>query len=371
MALPEIRPFKLSSILSQFDQGQQTGRDNAARSAFSEFGQDALGGNQEAINELFKFNPEVAAQLQQLAQNNEFKQAQLRNANRPKLAKPPTGFTFNDPTNPAAGVKPIPGFIEGQTLLNKAKATNVNVTNKLPPVEKEEQKATGKFFGEQFTTTQKAGTEARSVLSNVARFEQLSENVDTGNVEQALLPLKKAFVSMGFATQEQIDQVANLEGLMSLGTEFALNFVQGTKGAVSDAEMALFLQAAPNIGNSPEGNQLILDKTEVIAQNQIEIAKLQRRYRQGKSIVIDGQTFKAPRNGTVEGFQDVVDAFHTANPLFSAEEQQQLQSGAFVGDDTTGQQTQGLIPGQSTATGPNGEKIVWDGSQWVPLTGGQ
>lgn len=368
MALPELRPFKFSSILDQFNQGQQTGQANAAQSAFSEFGQDALGGDDAAIQELFKFNPQVAIQLSQIAQTNKLNQDKLRAAG---LKTAPTGFTFNDPSNPAAGVKPIPGFIEGQTLLNRAKATNVNVSNSFPPLEKEEQKATGKFFGQQFTVTQDASTNAKSVLNDVARFEQLSENVDTGNVEQALLPLKKAFVSMGFATQEQVDQVANLEGLMSLGTEFALNFVQGTKGAVSDAEMALFLQAAPNIGNTPQGNQLILDKTEAIAKNQIEVAKLQRRYRQGKAIVIDGQTFKADRKGTVEGFQDVVDAFHTANPLFTAEEQQQLQSGAFVGDDTTGQQTQGLIPGQSTATGPNGEKIVWDGSQWVPLTGGQ
>lgn len=354
---PQFRQFNALQSINAFQAGRQARDQRRQQNALMEAGQLlSEGDTQGAQNALFRSGSvNEGLRLQQIQQ-------QLRTSGQRKA---PEGFTFNDPANPAAGVTPIPGFIEGKSTLARAARPQVNVNTNLPPIETEEQKAQGKFFGEQFKTVQDAGGNARTNLNKINRFKQLLAKTPTGTLQQSLLPIRQALVSSGLATKAEADAVADLEGLRSLGVDFALDSVQKTKGAISNAEMALFIQAAANIGNTPEGNRIILNAQEKIANRQLEIADLQRTYRRGEPIEINGQTFQAPRKGTVDGFQNVVDAFQTANPIFTPEETQAMSQGApqttAQGQQpvsvTTAAEAEALPPGTPFRT-PDGRVLI-------------
>jgi hypothetical protein len=55
-----------------------------------------------------------------------------------------------------------------------------------------------------------------------------------------------------------------LEALNSVSGRFVMQQVQKTKGAVSDREMAYFFKISANIGNTPLGNQLIINMARAI-----------------------------------------------------------------------------------------------------------
>jgi len=52
--------------------------------------------------------------------------------------------------------------------------------------------------------------------------------------------------------------IANAETMQSKGMDFILERIQKTKGAISEKEMAAFKAASAGLGNTPEGNRLIL-----------------------------------------------------------------------------------------------------------------
>jgi hypothetical protein len=86
------------------------------------------------------------------------------------------------------------------------------------------------------------------------------------------------------------------------GLEVALGQVQKTKGAISNAEMGLFMAAAPGLANTPQGNVALFDMIDAMADRQIERASAAERYRQ-------------QHNGTLDGFEGEWNSYIEANPL--------------------------------------------------------
>ena len=68
------------------------------------------------------------------------------------------------------------------------------------------------------------------------------------------------------------------QALNSVAGSFVMAQVQKTKGAVSDREMAYFMKISANIGNSPLGNQLIINMARSINDRIIQEDILMRKY---------------------------------------------------------------------------------------------
>ena len=73
------------------------------------------------------------------------------------------------------------------------------------------------------------------------------------------------------------------QALNSVAGRFVMQQVQKTKGAVSDREMAYFMKISANIGNSPLGNQLIINmarsmNNRAIAENNLLQTFLSKQY---------------------------------------------------------------------------------------------
>lgn len=89
--------------------------------------------------------------------------------------------------------------------------------------------------------------------------------------------------------------------MRSGGLDVALEKVSKTKGAISNAEMALFMAASPGLQTTPEGNAAILDMAEAIADRQISKSEQMEKWRQ--------------QNGTLDGFEVAWSRYIEANPI--------------------------------------------------------
>ena len=115
------------------------------------------------------------------------------------------------------------------------------------------------------------------------------------------------------------------------GIDAALAMVGKTKGAISNAEMGLFLSGSPGMSNTPEGNAALLDIMEGIADRDIERANQMEQWRQ--------------QHGTLDGFERAWGDYVNANPLIVPDGRGgiALASGGNAGG--------GLQPGQSRDLG--------------------
>ena len=72
------------------------------------------------------------------------------------------------------------------------------------------------------------------------------------------------------------EDVANKEMFFSMSIKKVMDYTSMTKGAISDAEMDLFIAAAPNLGKTTEGNRLLLKFAAEGAKAQLRVANHMR-----------------------------------------------------------------------------------------------
>lgn len=87
----------------------------------------------------------------------------------------------------------------------------------------------------------------------------------------------------------------------SLSTDARLTFTEKTKGAITEAEMALFAMAVPNLSHTPEANEFI---AEVLVSGARRVQTRQKFMEQ-----------YAGRVGSLEGAEDAWDRYIETNPL--------------------------------------------------------
>jgi hypothetical protein len=126
----------------------------------------------------------------------------------------------------------------------------------------------------------------------------------TGIFADTATTLKGALVSAGVASQKTMDQVGKMEELRNLTFKFVMKNVANTKGAVSDREMALFAKASPNLQNSVQGNQRILEGVRMIAERKMEQKHFMNEQVLGK---------KVPYHEAEKAW----DEYAKANPIFT------------------------------------------------------
>jgi hypothetical protein len=186
-----------------------------------------------------------------------------------------------------------------------------------------EAETVGEFFGKQFVETQESAAKANQALSRVSRTRQLMKQVNTGTLAGATSAAKALAKDLGVdLSQFNIrDDVGAAQAMRTMSVQGALDYVNQTSGAISNAEMELFGQASPGLERTPEGNELILEMQEKVAKNQIQVSKMARNYRK--------------QHGRIdEGFGDQLDQFHKSNPLFNDEVNKRIQ-GASAGQKGT------------------------------------
>lgn len=200
----------------------------------------------------------------------------------------------------------FPGtFQEFQIEQKKAGAsrTSVNVNQ---TQEKEENKAVGKYFGEQYSDIQKAGLSAGGKINRVERMNQLLEGVNTGKLAPLGVEIASTAQSLGFNIDPKL---GNKQAAEALANEMALEMRNpsggaGMPGAMSDKDREFLKQIVPGIEKTPQGRKLITESMIKLANRDREVAKMARQYRK--------------KNGTLdEGFFEQLQGYSDSNPLFN------------------------------------------------------
>lgn len=206
-----------------------------------------------------------------------------------------------------------PQILAGKLMLARASrpVTNVNMTQ-----EKEEDKAVGKAFGEQYVGLQKNGMDAPGKIAKYDRLDQMLQGIDTGTFKGTTTDLKAAAKGVGINI-EQLglkDDVAPVQAARALTNAMALELRNpsggaGMPGALSDSDRKYLTTMVPGIETTKEGRALMTDTAKKLAQRDQEIAQLARNYR--------------AKNGKLdEGFYDVIADYSNKNPLFKIRQTQ-------------------------------------------------
>jgi len=118
--------------------------------------------------------------------------------------------------------------------------------------------------------------------------------------------------------------------MRSGGLDIALQQVQKTKGAISNAEMNLFMASAPGMQQTPEGNAALLDILDAVADRQLMRVELAETWRR--------------EHGNLDGFETSWGEWVSQNPLLTEDG----QGGISLSSQPGGQ---GGINLNTTATG--------------------
>lgn len=256
----------------------------------------------------------------------------------------PAGTMWVDPNNRALGVKPLPGVTpeaadEYQRYVQEEQAAG---RQPLPRIQFEQAKK-GKGFSmslpdgtsiemggglgfglppvgqnSEVTGTPRDGARLARNLSD-QDATTLKEEMDRARAAEDLQSISEQMKMLlpdvgytgfggqlyGIADSITMDMLpgdgAARGSFESLAVDAQLTFIQKTKGAVTDQEMALFRSAVPGLGRSPAANQMMADILAAGAQRVQTRFKFMEEY--------------ASRNGSLEGSKAAWDRYMQENPL--------------------------------------------------------
>lgn len=200
---------------------------------------------------------------------------------------------------------------------------------------------TGGFYGDEFARLQGAASSARTNSARLNRAKQLLAGVKTGATQPTQQFLKGLARDLGvdLAKYGFSDDVGMADALGALSVDFTLDAVARTKGAVSEREMTLFERTAVSLGNSPEGNMLLIEMAQELDKRSIVVAQKARKYEQDHGM-LDA------------GFFDELDQHHTENPMFTESLLDRIDAASNV---------QSQIKGRKVINGKGYHQI---GNQW-------
>lgn len=219
-------------------------------------------------------------------------------------------------------------------------ATNVTTTIN---GEKEQDKVIGKGYGERFNDIQKAGIAAPGTLGTLNLMDKLisDPNFYSGTGGEAATALKRLAVSAGVVGAET---AAPNELFQKMAQKSVLDAAGGSLGTgFSNADREYLNGTVPNIGNTPQGNKLIIEVGRQVQQRNLEIARQAREYAKAHGGRLDA------------GFEDQIAAYAEKNPLFVNMPQPPAAPKAVTGAFKEG----------ATATNPQtGQTITFRNGKW-------
>ncbi|MBW3099235.1 hypothetical protein [Pseudohoeflea coraliihabitans] len=164
----------------------------------------------------------------------------------------------------------------------------------------------GRFHNQDQKNVANRVTAAQDIAASGASLKQTAQMLRHANENVGYSGVGGKAVGALFDGAEQfgVDAPGTPGGralIKSGGLDVALQQVQKTKGAISNAEMALFMAASPGLQNTPEGNAMLIDMIDAVADRQIQRADAMEQWRQ--------------QHGTLDGFEAAWGAHIEQNPI--------------------------------------------------------
>lgn len=166
----------------------------------------------------------------------------------------------------------VPYAVDLQGDLMKAQAGRSNTNVYMPPGETKFQEGLGKLNAEAVDAARKAGQAAYDLLGSMKVLDTLLDaGARTGSLAGFERDVGALLTSFGIDPKGVgLQDPAALDMITKLTMDQTLSNVQKTVGSISNAEMGLFQAASAGIGQTPEGNRLLIGLARDVANRQIE-----------------------------------------------------------------------------------------------------
>ena len=223
------------------------------------------------------------------------------------------------------------GEINGLYVNNNAREIKPATTQiNLPGGQTDADKAAlNQMFKDQETFGEKAEASNAS-LDQVAQARLLAEEVgpeDFGPLAKGTLQAREFISGIGMGDWLESEEViAPQKALNQLSMSFTMGIVSQTKGAISDREMKLFIQASPTLGSTYDGYMKQLELLERLA---VRDSQFYQEYID-KSMELDDSGISL-RKQQLE-LEKFASTWKRNNPLFTREETKSLQDMVEGGD---------------------------------------
>lgn len=246
-------------------------------------------------------------------------------------------FLSNGQPNPAYQKFAIDERTAGRNL------NNIN----LPPQQTEFEKGVGKVQSDRYKGIVDSADAARNKIQMLQTLgPALADAPFAGPAAETLTNAAM------FAKQLGLDaaDTTSAELARSLSNQMALMQRNpaggaGLPGAMSDADRDYLKQTVPSMSNSRGGSQRMVEIATKIEQRKLDVATL-------------AQAYIEQHHSLDSGFDKELKTWAEAHPLFTS-----APGAAGAASPPQG----GNIGGAPTATGPNGQKLVLQNGQWVPV----
>lgn len=142
-----------------------------------------------------------------------------------------------------------------------------------------------------FESLQTGARDASASLSDLAVVDSLLENTPTGGVEELTMPLRRLAASLGVA---DVDKLGRQEAIAGISNKLALLQKEGMTGPMSDRDIMFLQQQVPRLGNTVEGNRILIRVARRVAERKIQLARLAEEYLATHS-TLDNEWFRFKR----------------------------------------------------------------------------
>ena len=235
--------------------------------------------------------------------------------------------------------KRLPETISGNKEINEIYATKQNVREikpatteiNLPGDSARDKTALDQIYKSRQVYAEKAQA-SNATLDQVdeARFLATEVGKDGfGPLARGTLKAREFVAGIGFGDLlEDPGQIAPQKALNQLSMSFTMGIVSQTKGAISNKEMQLFIDASPTLGSTYEGYMKQLELLERLASRDSDFYKAYL----AKQKELNAQEPPVPMYEQDIELESFAASWKRDNPLFTREERASLEDMAAGGD---------------------------------------
>jgi hypothetical protein len=123
-----------------------------------------------------------------------------------------------------------------------------------------------------------AGNDAQQFTGDMMQLAELSKTLTTGKTAQIAAALGPYAEALGV----KIDGLSDAQAYDSIISRLAPKMRAPGSGSSSDTDVNMFLRSLPNLGNTPEGNQIIINTFQGVQQQKIKASEISQQALSGQ-----------------------------------------------------------------------------------------
>lgn len=196
----------------------------------------------------------------------------------------------------------------------------------------EQEAAKAGFKGqEKAQQTVESYSDIENRLDILAKQLEGLDPVQTGVIEEIKIPFKKIAAGLNILPQEQLDELSQQE-LFRATTNYIIPRMRvAGSGSTSDSEIELFKSSVPNLGNTVEGNKVLVGGLQAIAKYNKERLFLMDKY------LIENKSLLGFGEYADDALGAIYETYSTDQEFDQKVRNKKIKAGDFVFDAINGQ----------------------------------